>query len=478
MKNPFAIFKIKHEEKWLAVVALLYIVLWNALVIYKYADRFFEISNNYYRLFVRTFHISGFDPLSYVIISTWDTVYNIYRHPLLAFFMYVPNQINQGLIMLTGTNFASIIMALLLVFCGFYSFILLYRTFREVIGLNRSNAYTLSWLTFSFAYVMVAISVPDHFALSMFMLVLTLYVAGRKLKARHPFTKWQTVLFFIITAGISLNNGIKIFLANLFVNGKRFWHPANIIVAIILPSLIIWVGATIEWNHFKRPYYVAKLKKQAQKDSIQKANTYAKLMDTTSLKTSSAIHKAYIQILKQQKEEKKQQERKKPWIKHAGKPINKSEFGQWTDISTPRLPSLIENVFGESTQLHDSHLLEDVMVARPVIVKYNHAYNYFAEAILVLLFIGGIWSGRRSRFLWLALSFFAFDFFIHFILGFGLNEVYIMSPHWLFIITLSIGFLLKKTEAMRLKRPLQTLTVALTVYLLVWNGMHYIKYLI
>lgn len=477
MKNPFAIFKIKHEERWLAIAALLYVVFWNALVVYKYADKFFEISNNYFRLFVRTFHISGFDPLSYVIISAWDTVYNIYRHPLLAFFMYIPNQIDQGLIMLTGTNFAPIIMALLLVFCGFYSFILLYRTFCEVIGLSRFDACTLTWLTFSFAYVMVAISVPDHFTLSMFMLILTLYVAGRKIKAHHPFTKWQTVLFFIITAGISLNNGIKIFLANLFVNGKRFWQPANIFVAIILPSLLIWGGATMEWNHFKRPYYVAKLKKQAKKDSIQKVKIYTKLMDTTSLKDSSAIHEAYIKILKQQKEAKKRQEQKKPWIKHAGKPIDKSEFGQWTDISTPRLPSLIENVFGESVQLHEKHLLEDVMVSRPVIVKYNHVYNYVAEAVIVLLFIGGIWYGRRSRFLWLALSFFTFDFFIHFILGFGLNEIYIMSPHWLFVITLSIGFLLKNARTSYWKRSLQALTVALTIYLLVWNGQHYIQYL-
>ena len=47
-------------------------------------------------------------------------------------------------------------------------------------------------------------------------------------------------------------------------------------------------------------------------------------------------------------------------------------------------------------------------------VSYTH---------LVLLFIGGIWCGRRSRFLWMALGGFAFDMFLHMGLGFGINEV-------------------------------------------------------
>ena len=209
MKNPFYIFRIKREERWLALASLLYIILWNVLVINKYADIFFPFSRNYRNLFLK-FHISGFDPLSYVVISRWFTEYNIYRHPLLAFFMYIPNQIDQGLMALTGMNWATVIMAVILTFCAFYSFIFLFRILREVIGLTLTDSRLLTLLFGSFAYVMVVMSVPDHFCLSMFMLILTLYVAGKKMKANHPYTIWQTVLFFIVTAGISLNNGIKV----------------------------------------------------------------------------------------------------------------------------------------------------------------------------------------------------------------------------------------------------------------------------
>lgn len=478
MKNPFHIFRIKREERWPAIGALIYVALWNALVVYAYADKSFALSDNYRKLFAKLFHISGFDPISYIVISNWSAAYNIYRHPLLAFFMYIPNQINQGLIMLTGINWATVVMALILVFCGFYSFLLLYRTFHEVISLRKFDSWLLGWLTFSFAYVMVGISVPDHFCLSMFMLILTLYVAGRKLKAHHPFTKWQTILFFIVTAGISLSNGIKIFLANLFVNGRKFWKPANLLLAVILPSLLIWGGARLEWRHFERPQYKARVEKRLAAVERRHAKIAKAVADTTTLRDTARINRAVALAIAHDDSLRQARKSKRAVVAHAGKPIDHTEFGQWTDISTPRRASLVENIFGEPVQLHQDYLLKDVLVNRPVIVEYRHAFNYVVEAIVVVLFLAGVWCGRRSRWLWLAMSFFGFDMLIHFVLGFGLNEVYIMSPHWLFIITIAIGFLVRQAAATRWLKPLRALLLALTVYLVTWNGVLYAGYLL
>lgn len=473
MTNPFHIFKLKREERWPSLAALLYLVLWNALVVHKYAGQFFQQHKHYHWLFVRHFHISGYDPLSDVVLSQWSTEYNIYRHPLLAFFMYLPNQLNQGLMMLTGKNFATVVMAALLVTCGFYSFILLTRIFREVICLRRVESWLLAWLTYSFGYVMVSASVPDHFALSMFMLILTIYVAGRKIRASHPFTKWQTVLFFVVTAGISLNNGIKIFLANLFTNGRRFFRPANLLLAVVLPSLIIWVTARMEYRYMEYPRYMAKLKANARKDSVRNEKAFAAFRDTTTIADSAKARKAFNDIVAKKKEAKAKRKQKKE-----GKPINTTEFGRWTDISTPRWPSLVENFFGEPIQLHQDHLLGDVLRSRPVIVNYRHVFNYAVEAIIALLFVAGVWCGRRSRFLWLALSFMGFDFIIHFLLGFGINEAYIMSPHWLFVMTIAMGFLAKRVETTRWAVPLRCLLMAITLYLLAWNSWLYGSYLL
>ena len=466
------IFKIKREERWPSCLALLYVVLWNALVICKYADKFFATCDNYRKLFMQ-FHISGFDPISYMVIFNWDTSYNIYRHPLLAFFMFIPNQLNQGLMELTGANWATIIMGLILTFCAFYSFVFLVRIFRDIIGTSSTDSWLLGALTFSFGYVIIGISVPDHFCLSMFMLILTLYLSGRHLRTKRAFTTWQTIVLFFLTAGISLNNGIKVFLANLFVNGKRFWRPANLIFAIIVPSALIWFGARVEWQHFEKPKYLARVEKRVKMAEKRHEKIAAIVRDTTHLHDTAAINACVKKAIAMSDMAKRNRQQKKAVYAHKGKPINKTEFGQWTDISTPRWESMVENIFGEPIQLHSDYLLGDVLSNRPVIVGYKHTINYIVEGIIALLFVAGIWFGRKSRFLWLALSFFGFDLVIHFVLGFGLNEVYIMSPHWLFVLTITMAYLLLHNP----QRWLRGILAVTALYLIIYNGWLYISYL-
>ena len=85
MKKIFDIFKIKKEERVSALVALIIACALNALTVIKYHSQFSQITENYHKLFVKTFHVAGFDPLTYSIVSHWDTEYNVYRHPLLAY---------------------------------------------------------------------------------------------------------------------------------------------------------------------------------------------------------------------------------------------------------------------------------------------------------------------------------------------------------------------------------------------------------
>ena len=478
LQNPFFIFRIKRHERWVALGALVYALLANALVMCAYWPAISQTTGNFRKIVTRTFHISGFDPISYWVLTDWSAGYNIYRHPLLAFFMWVPYEINQGLTALTGANCCMAVMAVILTFCCVYSAVLLFRILREIIGVGQTDATLLTALLLSFAYTMVVVSVPDHFGLSMFMLILTLYVAGKKMKAAHLFTKWQTVLFFILTAGISLNNGIKVFLANLFVNGRKFWRPAHLLTAVILPSLLIWGAARLEWKTFERPNYIARQAKKKAKAESDRKKIYQAFRDTTRLTDSTEIAQAVEQIIKKKVRAKYIRDHKKAWNMHKGKPIDKSEFGSWTDITTARDTSLVENIFGEPIQLHQDYVLKDTLVNRPVFVGYRWIWNYVVEAIVALLFVAGIWCGRRSRYLWLALSFFGFDMVIHFVLGFGLNEVYIMSPHWLFVIPMAVAYLFRRTETKRWHLLLRALTLFLVLYLTVWNAVLYVDYML
>ena len=92
------IFKIRKDERWLMVIATLFFSIINAVTVAWYWTYFSRLTDNYHKLFVTKFHVSGFDPLTYEVISKWDTAFNIYRHPLLAFFMWPFYMINKGLV--------------------------------------------------------------------------------------------------------------------------------------------------------------------------------------------------------------------------------------------------------------------------------------------------------------------------------------------------------------------------------------------
>ena len=431
MREILRMFKIRREERWLALAVVLVFALLNALTIYKYGDLFMRPADDYWKLFIGRFRVSGYDPITYYVLSDWETRYNVYRHPLLAFFMYLPYLLNQGVMALTGLNGVQVVTALILVVASLYSFLFPYRIFREIVGLSKTDALLLSTLYFSFAYIMVATMVPDHFILSMMMLLLTLLLAGRQLKEGRQMKRSQTIWLFIFTAGISLNNGIKVFLANLFVNGKRFFRPQNLILTVAVPALLMWLFCRWEYKTFVVEKEKARhaQKKQEREEKREKERV---LRLETARKDS---------IRKAQGDTMTAAAPVKPAVKkrvYTGKPIGKGEFMRWTDITTSRWETAVENLFGESLQLHEQHLLGDVFRRRPIIVRYDHWWNYGVEAVAVLLFLVGIWCGRRSRFLWLTLSFMAVDMALHMGLGFGINEIYIMSPHYLYAIPIAI----------------------------------------
>ena len=117
-----------------------------------------------------------------------------------------------------------------------------------------------------------------------------------------------------------------------------------------------------------------------------------------------------------------------------------------------------------------------MLINRPVIVAYRYAASYVLESLIVLFFLVGIWMGRRSRLLWIALSWMGFDAVIHVGLGFGLNEAYIMSPHWLFVLPVAMAYALQRLRG----RGLWTARVALaalSLFLLGYNGTLYVQYL-
>lgn len=493
MKTIKDIFGIRREERCLALVLLAIIVALNVLVICKYYYLFTPLSDNYWKLFINNFHISGFDPITLSVVSNWHSGYTVFRHPLLAFFMYVPYLINQALMWLTGINCAVFIVATIQVACAFYSGIFSYRIFRQVVQCSRAQSTLLTFFFFSLAFVLVTSIVPDHFVISMMLLLLTLWVTGRKMLSGRPMTKWQTFVLFVLTAGTSLNNGAKTFLAALFANGKRFFRPAFLFLAVALPAALVWETGQVAYHKLVWPGEMARKKAraeraeaqkkraqeaqlaQAKKDTLQ-ADSFLALAASHRISADSArVLRITADSIRQGKHHKAAPAKKRS--AKMGVPIAKEGYMSWTDISTSRLWSIIENLFGESIQLHRDHLLEDEFRSRPMIIHYRSPLSYVVEALVAALFVIGIWCGRRSKFMWLCFSFFALDMALHIGLGFGINEVYIMSAHWIYVIPIAAAFALKSAMQRWGSKAFFALTL-LTIYLWVYNVSLIVTYLV
>ena len=450
--KAFKLFKIKPEERIQSLVALGVIVLLNALFIYRMHDLFMQEGfGPYWKAFEHELHLSGYDPLTYLGVTDWDVVYQVYRHPLLSFMIWPLYLLNEGLTWLLGVNCVQYLVAFLLTVCSYYSYIFLYRIHREVIALDCRDATLLTAFYFSFAYILMSVIVPDHFTISMFLLLITLYISGVCIQKGREFRWWQSAIFFYITAGVTLSNGIKVFLSGFFVNLKDFFRPKYLLLAVVLPTVLLWGTAVWEYRTYVLPKEKARAEMKARQEEVLKEKVAA--MSPEDRKTFEAKQARRELRLKLQKEK-------------AGQPMEDHGFLKWTDISTSRWQSVYENLFGESLQFHRQHFLEDTLVGRPVFVRYDTMFNYIIEGLILLLALAGIWTGRRRRFLWLCLSCFGVDMFIHLILGFGLNEIFIMAPHFMFVLPIATAYLFKSVNWQWLRLAV----VFLTIYLLVYNG--------
>ena len=449
----FGLFRVKPEERVQAMVALAVIIALNVLFIYRLHELFLQPGfGPYWRVFERELHLSGYDPYTYLTVTGWDVVYETHRHPLLAFLVWPLWLFNQGMTWLTGVNCVQYIVAVPVVVSSLYSYIFLFRIFREVIRLRHDDATLMTMFTFSMAYILLSVIVPDHFTISMFLILLTLYISGICIKKGREFQWWQSAILFIIMAGVTLSNGVKVFLAGFFVNLKDFFRPKYLMLAVVLPAALLWGIAVWEHHAFVEPRQQAREAMKQRKAEEEK----------TRVAQMSPEARARFEAKKAKREMVLQRQAAK-----TGKPMEDKGFLKWTDISTSRWQTVYENLFGEAIQFHRQHFLEDTLVGRPVFVPYLSWFSYVVEAIVVLLSLVGIWFGRRNRFLWLCLSCLAMDMGIHLVLGFGINEVFIMAPHFLFVLPIATAFLLREVKGHSIRLTI----VALTAYLLTYNGI-------
>ena len=444
----FDIFKVKKEERWLAFAMLAVFVTFNAMVIASHYHLYtMDAHGGFWSIFTKNFRMSGYDCWSWITVSGGRIHFVTSRHPLYLTFLYPLYLLNDWLIQNVGYNFAVYFMAVIIVFSAFYAVLFMYRVFREVLELRRKDARLLTLLLFSFGHVLIPTMVPDHFVISLMLLSLTLYITGKKMKKGQLLTAWQSLVLTFFTAGMATSNGVKTLLAGLFTNGKKVFTCKFISIGVVLP-LFLLLGIQ------QSQYYLLEVPQQAVVRHIE----------------SETLKKNPQKVL----EHKKQREE---WQRtHLGQPVGDGVITKLMDVSTPRIPTIVENFFGESIQLHQRSLLKDVSWERPIFVEYNWSVNYIIEAFIVLLFIVGIVFSYKQRFFKMLLAWFACDLTLHLILGFAVTEVYIMTSGWAFIIPISYGYLLKRLS-MKWLKLMRLALIILTIYLWIYNAGQTFYYL-
>ena len=444
----FNIFKVKKEERWLAFAMLAVFVTFNAMVIASHYHVYtMDAHGGFWSIFTKNFRMSGYDCWSWITVSGGRIHFVTSRHPLYLTFLYPLYLLNDWLIQNVGYNFAVYFMAVIIVFSAFYAVLFMYRVFREVLELRRKDARLLTLLLFSFGHVLIPTMVPDHFVVSLMLLSLTLYITGKKMKKGQLLTAWQSLVLTFFTAGMATSNGAKTLLAGLFTNGKKVFTVKFISIGVVLPLLLL-LGIQ------QSQYYLLEVPQQAVVRHIE----------------SETLKKNPQKVL----EHKKQRDE---WQRtHLGQPVGDGVITKLMDVSTPRVPTIVENFFGESIQLHQRSLLMDVSWERPIFVEYNWSVNYIIEAFIVLLFIVGIVFSYKQRFFKMLLAWFACDLTLHLILGFAVTEVYIMTSGWAFIIPISYGYLLRQLS-MKWRKVMRVTLIMLTIYLWIYNAGQTFYYL-
>ncbi len=435
---------LRKEERPVAIVALIVFAALNALLIANHWQSFTRGAHvGFWSVFYNHLNMSGYDIFSLIFISCMRLHWNALRHPLFVVLLLPLFWINHQIMPPTEFNAAVLLMGALLVAADVWGAVLMHRLLRDVVEVNRMDAAFLTAMFYGFAHVMIATMVPDHFALSLPLLLLTLLIAGRRLKEGKPMKLWQSALLFFLTAGMTLTNGVKVALAAWFVNGRKVFSWRSIL-SFVVPTLLL--GAVYLW----------------QKEAIIEPQEHnIKRIEAAVAKKDPAR----IAKLKEHDDFVKQQN---------GEALTKSvPLLEWSDMTTSRWQSAVNNLFGESLQLHRDYLLEDVQQTRPVFVEYRSAVNYIVEALVVLLLVAGAWIARREKFFLMVFSWFAFDMIMHMGFGFGLNEVYIMTAHWAFIIPIAAGYILRRKNSMAAR----VLVAALTLWLWAYNAVIVIGYL-
>lgn len=307
--------------------------------------------------------------------------YMFFRHPFIKFILLPFVLFNYILQLMLQCQWVGWFMTISFNVIMSYCVLLMYKILYDIMQVSSFHALLLTLFFISFGHVLVLLAVLDSFLLSMFLLLITLYISGRVIALKQPVNKRLFTYLLLLTTGVTLTNGVKVGLAYLFI-----------------PSTV----------------------KQKVKWCLQSAIWFVLLFIPCFFLTKAVL--AHF---------------------HPGKDFGfyrdcVSDSVGWvfkTDWIT-YLDMIYHHLLCEPLMLHTSRFYD----FNPGI---NQGYALPLFHVAVALFYGLVAWGAvlawKNKFVQLLLSFLLVDVLIHVVFRFGLDEGQIYCGHWMFLFPLLIA---------------------------------------
>lgn len=347
--------------------------------------------------------------------------------------------------------------------------ILLKRILEDYVGLNSFESVLLSVLFGFMAYVLLMSFTPDHFAFSQFFLILYIFLwTKRESSGLH---KSSLFLPYIVVCGITITNGIKILLSLLFFKGRFLRYLfftiiilfATVCIPRILNSNVIYSTNPGESAYLAKEYVNSVNNKHFYFDEKEIEGKYNKINFSDCEKSRNEALETLVVSEKNIE---------------GNKVINKIKsiywgYLYWVKGNVSKYSAFIYNMFGESVLLHKNSINKESVSFGSYSSTFVNIVNY----VFIIMVFCGIVVGCKERLMKLLAIFLSVDFLLHIIVGYGINEVYIFSPHYLFIFIISIGYLIKKTTGYWTSFVL-LLTLLVSAVCMVHNVLEIYRYMI
>ena len=454
-------FRIKKNEIILSVFLLVVSLALNILYLRKFYGVYCPI-------------ISGYDPYLLSTITNWfHSPYinsnSLYSHPGFGILLVPLSLINSIMSLITGSNCANFLLTIILIAMYIIEIILIKRLLNECIGLTLFESMLLSILYSGMAFVLLMSFTPDHFAFSHFFLILYIYVwANYKLRKCH--IKILNIITLVISS-ITITNGVKVLASRLLLDRKHFYKCFFIIIVSIPLLLFVSKVFTKNVEYSTNSGEMAYLE-QEYKASVNYNHFYTdkQSIETKCLMTDSTKCEKYRQEA--------YEELNSHYSSLGGENlINKAKSIYWgykywmkSDISI--INSIIYNAFGESIIFHSNSLYkQDYSMG-----AYDNILKNITNTLFIIMVFCGFCLSMKTLLMKLLLCFLSIDVLIHLIFRFGISEIYIYSPHFLFVFIISIGFLVKNAHngAKKISLTLISFFIGFLYYVNIMEITHYL----